>query len=117
MRDATTRALLFCSSLCVACMVAEPARAYVRTETTTGVPVWWRNPCVTLDFLLGSPPPEMTGDAYLQAAHAAAAAWSHPALACSGLVLAIRETAETSADMPTLRSSSAETMSMRSPSV
>ena len=80
-------------------MVAEPARAYVRTETTTGVPVWWRNPCVTMDFLLGTPPPGMTGDDYLQAAHAAAAAWSHPALACSGLVLAIRETAETSADI------------------
>jgi len=78
-------------------MIAGPAQAYVRTVTTAGVPVWWRNPCVTMDFLLGSPPPEMTGDAYLQAARTAAAAWSHPALSCSGLLLSIHKTAETSA--------------------
>jgi hypothetical protein len=50
-----------------------------------------------MDLLLGSPPPDMTGDAYLQAARAAAAVWGHPALACSGLVLSIHKTAETSA--------------------
>jgi hypothetical protein len=98
MRERQPAALVFSSALCVACMVAaEPASAYVRTVTTTGVPVWWRNPCITMDFLLGSPPPDMTGDAYLQAARAAAAAWGHPTLACSGLVISIRKTAETSA--------------------
>ena len=98
MRETTTRALVFSSALCVACMVAaEPASAYVRTVTTTGVPVWWRNPCIPMDFLLGSPPPDMTGDDYLQAARAAAAAWGHTTLACSGLVISIRKTAETSA--------------------
>ncbi len=99
MREATRRVLVFSSALCAACMGAEPARAYVRTVTTAGVPVWWRSPCVTMDFLLGSPPPAMTSDAYLQAAQDAASAWSHPALTCSGLALTIRKTAETTADV------------------
>jgi hypothetical protein len=77
-------------------MAAEPAHAYVRTVTSTGLPVWWRSPCIAMDLLLGSPPPAMTGDAYLQAAHLAASAWSHTELACSGLALSIRKTAETS---------------------
>jgi hypothetical protein len=50
-----------------------------------------------MDFLLGAPPPDMTGDTYLQAARAAAEVWGHTALACSGLVLSIRKSAETSA--------------------
>jgi hypothetical protein len=80
-------------------MATEPALAYVRTVTSVGVPVWWRNPCVTMDFLLGSPPPDMTGDDYLQAARSAASTWSHPALACSGLAISIQKTADTTADV------------------
>jgi len=99
MRKATTRVLVFSSALCVACMAAEPAQAYVRTVTTAGVPVWWRNPDITMEFLLDSPPPFMTGDAYLQAAQAAAAAWSHPALTCSGLTLAVVQTSEANASI------------------
>jgi len=97
MRKATTQALVFANALCIACLAAEPALAYVRTVTTAGVPVWWRNPCINMDFLLGAPPPAMIGDAYLQAARTAAAAWSHPDLACSGLAISIHKTAETSA--------------------
>jgi hypothetical protein len=96
---ASTRALVFASALLVACMAARPARAYVRAVTSVGVPVWWKGPQITLDFPLAAPPPVMTAPAYLQAAQDAAAAWSSPGVACSGLVLSIRETAEASADV------------------
>lgn len=96
MRAATSRAFVFLNALCAASLAAEPAHASVRTVTSTGLPVWWRSPCITMDFLLGSSPAAMTGDAYVEAADLSAAAWSHPALSCSGLVLSIRKTAETS---------------------
>jgi hypothetical protein len=99
MRRAGTRSLVFAGTVLVACMVALPARAYVRAVTSAGVPVWWKNPNVSLDFPLGAPPPAMTSDAYLQAARLAAAAWSGPTLACTDLVISIRETAEATADV------------------
>jgi len=99
MPKATARVLILSCVLGIACIVARPASAYVRTVTTAGVPVWWRNPCIAMDFLLGTPPPAMTGDAYLEAARLAASSWGHPSLACSGLTLSIHKSAEPSADI------------------
>jgi len=72
------------------------AHAYVRIVTDTGIPLRWRSPCITMEIYLGAPPPTMTADQYFNASQMAAQAWSHSALACSGLSLTIqRESAAT----------------------
>ncbi len=77
---------------------ASSAHAYVRIVTDSGVPLWWRNPCVTMEIFLGAPPPAMTADQYFNASQMAAQAWSHSSVACTGLSLAIqRESAATAA--------------------
>jgi len=75
---------------------ASPAYAYVRITTDTGLPLWWRSPCITMEIYLGAPPPTMTADQYFNASQLAAQAWSHGSLDCSGLALSIqRESAAT----------------------
>jgi hypothetical protein len=57
-----------------------PAEAYVRTVTESGVDTAWKTPCVTMEFSLGAPPPELDAQGYLSAAQAAGAAWSQASL-------------------------------------
>jgi hypothetical protein len=57
-----------------------PAAAYVRTVTSAGVPTAWKTPCVTMEFSLGAPPPELDAAEYLDAATQAGAAWSNSSL-------------------------------------
>jgi len=57
-----------------------PAAAYVRTVTESGVNTAWKTPCVTMEFSLGGPPPELDAQGYLSAARAAGAAWSQASL-------------------------------------
>ena len=57
-----------------------PAAAYVRTTTSTGIPIAWKAPCVKIEFSLGDPPPELKAAGYLDAATQAGAAWSNASL-------------------------------------
>jgi hypothetical protein len=70
-----------------------PAAAYVRTMTESGVATAWKTPCVTMEFSLGAPPPELDAQGYLSAAQAAGAAWSQASLdginRCTNVIFAV----------------------------
>ena len=70
-----------------------PAAAYVRTVTSAGVPTAWKTPCVTMEFSLGAPPPELDTAGYLDAATQAGAAWSNSSLdgvdRCTNVLFAV----------------------------
>jgi len=71
-----------------------PAAAYVRTVTSANVATWWKAPCVTMEFSLGSPPPELDASGYLSAAQNAGAAWSQASLdgvtRCSNVIFNVK---------------------------
>jgi hypothetical protein len=73
-----TRTVLVTNALLLTLSI--PASAYVRTTTTAGVPTAWKAPCVTVEFSLGAPPPELEAEGYFSAAQAAGAAWSQASL-------------------------------------
>jgi hypothetical protein len=75
------------------------ASGYVREVTTTGVPVAWKNPCVTMHLFLGAPPPILTGEQLFGASAAAASVWSQPALACSDIRLTVAAEASANVDV------------------
>jgi MYXO-CTERM domain-containing protein len=70
-----------------------PAAAYVRTVTESGASTAWKTPCVTMEFSLGAPPPELDAQGYLSAAQAAGAAWSQASLdgvnRCTNVIFAV----------------------------
>lgn len=80
-------------------LFATSAQAYVRAVTDTGVPLWWRNPCITMEIYLGAPPPTMTADQYFKASQLAAQAWSHDAVACTGLTVSVQRESAATADI------------------
>jgi len=71
----------------------QPAAAYVRTMTESGASTAWKTPCVTMEFSLGAPPPELDAQGYLSAAQAAGAAWSQASLdginRCTNVIFAV----------------------------
>jgi len=75
--------------LAAAAMTAGTAQAYVRTTTDKNAPVRWPRSCVVVTAHSGNPPPNLTPDLVVSAARAAASAWSHESLACSGFELQI----------------------------
>jgi hypothetical protein len=77
--------------LSVLCLAASPARAYVREVSKSNVTltVFWSNPCITMHFYDGAPPPVLTADDFFAAATRAAALWSFPSLACSDIRLSV----------------------------
>lgn len=79
----------FCAAFCAAFWSA-PAGAYVRTRTAdTLVPYFWSDPFQTLEV---AQPPDVVGLSAVDvvgAATAAAAAWSYPAIPCSGVSLRV----------------------------
>jgi hypothetical protein len=75
------------------------AAAYVRETTSIGMPLAWKNPCVTLHLFLGDPPPVLTADQLLQAATLGASVWSQPTLACSDVRLSMIAEPEITADV------------------
>lgn len=90
MTAASARQGVFLATLLVvASQFARPAHAYVRAVTSTGIPVWWRSPSITMDIYLGAPPPIMTADEYWNASQLAAQAWSHDSIPCTGLTISI----------------------------
>jgi hypothetical protein len=91
---------LFLAALCLFIFqLAWPAHAYVRAVTDSGVPLWWRSPCVAMDIYLGTPPPTMTVDQYWNASQLAAQAWSHDDVACTGLSISMTKHTESAADV------------------
>jgi hypothetical protein len=79
-------------SAVLAVVSLEPsASAYVRAVTSTGVPVWWRSPFITMQMDLTNPSPVLGVDQFANAAELAAQAWSHDAIACSSVSLGIQK--------------------------
>jgi hypothetical protein len=80
---------------------ATHAQAYVRAVTETGVPTWWRNPCITMQLYLGENPlpPTMTADQYINAARLAGRAWSYPALTCTDLSITVQKESQATAEV------------------
>jgi hypothetical protein len=100
MTAANARHGVFLATLfAVPSLLAGPAHAYVRATTTTGVPVWWLSPRVTMDIYLGAPPPNMTAEQYWNASQLAAQAWSHADIACTGLTITMTRNEAATADV------------------
>ena len=74
-------------------------QAYVREVTTSGVPVAWHYPCVTMEVYLGAPPPVLSAPALFAASQQAAAVWSYPSLACTDMRLTLVEIDKATADV------------------
>jgi hypothetical protein len=65
------------------------AHAFVRTTTDKGAAVRWSRSCVIVAAHTANPPPNLTPDLVVTAARAAAAAWGHEQLACSGFEIQV----------------------------
>lgn len=98
MRPAKTTASILLVGV-IALLRAGQASAYVRELTSTGMPVAWKSPCITMQLFLGAPPQALTADQYLRAATAGASVWSQPTLACSDIRLGVVANPAVSADV------------------
>lgn len=88
MISASARQGVFLATLlAIPTLVVGPAHGYARATTTSGVPVWWQNPHITMDIYLGAPPPTMTADEAWNASQLAARAWSRGDIACTDLTI------------------------------
>lgn len=85
------------SALCAA--LPSEASAYVREVTSTGIPLSWKSPCVSMHIFLGDTPPVLSSDQYFAAATVGAESWSQPSLACSDVRLSIVPEADANADV------------------
>jgi hypothetical protein len=83
------RASVFLLVTMTGLVTARPAAAFVRTTTDKMVSVKWARPCVNLVAHVADPPPNLTPDLVTNAARAAAAAWGHDMLSCSGFDLQV----------------------------
>jgi hypothetical protein len=63
------------------------AWAYVREVTSTGVPIAWRNPCVSMHIRADAQPPLLGSADVVTAATQAMAAWSYPQVAATDIRL------------------------------
>jgi hypothetical protein len=77
---------------------ARPAAAYVRTITDKDAAVKWPRACVVVTAHIANPPPNLTPEMATAAAIAAAAAWTAPAVTCTGFSLQIAT--ENTSDAP-----------------
>jgi hypothetical protein len=87
-------ALATAAALLVGVTTSAPAEAYVRSTTKILTPTAWNDPNIPLLLYVGDPPDFINRATVIQAIHAAAAAWSKPAVACTDLVLNVTETEE-----------------------
>ncbi len=78
MRNRTNLVLI--ASVAGFAALPRPAAAYVRTTTSTGIPIAWKAPCVKIEFSLGATPPELDPAGYFDAATQAGAAWSNSSI-------------------------------------
>lgn len=78
-------------TLVLGCLALGPgeARAYVRELTSIGVPVAWRNPCVTVHLYVGAPPAMLTEADLLAAGTSATETWSFDQVACTDIRLSV----------------------------
>jgi hypothetical protein len=75
------------------------ARAYVRTATSAGAPMYWNRTILEITAYVGDPPPSLTTDDFFRAATAAAATWSRGQLSCTSLEMRVVPAAEPRADV------------------
>lgn len=73
--------------------------AYVREVTSTGIPLSWKSPCLSMHLFLGDTPEVLSAEQFLQAAALSADTWSHPVLACSDIRLSIIPETDATADV------------------
>jgi hypothetical protein len=76
----------------LACLVGFPAseaRAYVRTSTGAGAPMYWNRTIFELTAYVGSPPSALAEGDLLRAATAAAATWSRSQVGCTSIELRV----------------------------
>lgn len=89
-RSRLRRMALALATFLVGLALARPAAAYVRTQSTrTGVPVYWTDPRIAL--VLSHPPAsfDIGAEQIAAALRTTLAAWSAPAIPCTGLALAL----------------------------
>lgn len=92
-----TRALAAVGGALVALGFAQPAAAYVRTRATkTEKVLYWPRPCVNMDLVMGSRPPDVSEDLFRQAANEAAAVWSSSRVACTKVFMTVTSSPATS---------------------
>lgn len=75
----------------------DPAHGFVRTTTTTGLPLYWNNTRMTMVIHVQAPPPSLSETDARRAVQAAAAAWSRQAVSCTSLELQTITTGDTEA--------------------
>jgi hypothetical protein len=82
---------LLARALCVAVILAAPARvsAYVRTRTSKGAPLYWDRTILGVTAYVGDPPAPLTSEAIEAAVRGAAAAWSRRAVPCTSIELRV----------------------------
>jgi hypothetical protein len=90
---------LFPWALLVALAWPRPAAAYVRTLTSTGLPMYWNRTVLEIHAYTADPPPDLAAGDMLNAATAAAAAWSRSQVPCTSIELRVVDVAEASADV------------------
>jgi hypothetical protein len=93
----TASASVLVVALCA--MTPSTASAYVRETTSTGIPLAWRNPQVSMHIFLGDTPPVLTAAQFLEAATLSGQVWGRPFLACSALRLSTTAEPDASADV------------------
>jgi hypothetical protein len=75
------------------------ARAYVRTTTSAGAPMYWNRTILEITAYVGDPPLALGSDDVLRAATQAAASWSRGQQSCTSLELRVLAAPEDSADV------------------
>jgi hypothetical protein len=78
-------------------LIAPPARAFVRTMTSGGSPMFWNRTVSIIHAYVGDPPPPLTREDILIATNAAAAAWSRDRVVCTSMDLRIAAVDQASA--------------------
>jgi hypothetical protein len=76
---------------------ASPASAYVRTQTSTGAPMFWNRTVLRITAYLGDPPADMTAGEILDAVNAAAATWGRGQVSCTSVDIRVSTTDQASA--------------------
>jgi hypothetical protein len=78
---------------------AAPAHAFVRTKTDRGAAVHWKDSCIYVTAHVVDAPMNLPPELAVDAARAAAAAWSAPQVDCTALQMQISVSAEPAGDV------------------
>jgi hypothetical protein len=86
--------LIGSAALLGASLLAGQAHAYVRSTTKNLIPTAWNDPTIGLQLYVGAPPDYLDRATIVKAVHAAAAAWSKPAVGCTDILLNVTDVDE-----------------------